>query len=534
MKRKSRRFQAPISGQKKVGFSLNGGLRNQGWVGQGVRGRTLVGTPFRGTTARGAGGCCGTYKKNIVNNKLQVNPGDPGYVKRSNMNTPGFIAATVNDPTPVLNADCENGACPTKWVQSLNSVTHTQGNYIVNKSGESICQMDVSNSGLKDDCGKDCNARSYFIGGKKFYSTLYSKSTSATGAMSSDEYTKTSYKFNNCLPTPPCKAPFPMDLNHTSNCDVNYLTAEEAQAAGALPLDWMNCAKGTTPASSDYTTSSLMGNINSLKSFFENLYNGSYTLCLAGEKETIAGDLFGGVAHPDLSVGDFKHLYAGQADYDSINDVNIKNMIGTVNSLCVDVIGYDAFGQNLGTHTLALIKSDEVSDLSVATYGNTYWPTTNDSQGLRVYGSTVAIQVVFQGDTSTYYLQYEDTSTALTYTSSETSATQFKRAGHNATTSNPSDYRTNSVGVGYLYWIFTTEGVGGGTYNFLRLHSDVLRCNNITNTTDLGFLWTSDLAYCNTVDTGTPYFATDWSENVNVLTTSSGNSTVITSLSPVT
>lgn len=48
LKRKSRRFQARISGQGNNGFSLQGGHRNQGWVGQGSRGRSLTGTPFRG------------------------------------------------------------------------------------------------------------------------------------------------------------------------------------------------------------------------------------------------------------------------------------------------------------------------------------------------------------------------------------------------------------------------------------------------------------------------------------------------------
>ena len=113
LKRKSQRFKAPISGQKPVlngkniapsnGFSLNGPLRNQGWVGQGVRGRSLVRTPFRGMTAMGAGGCCGTYKENIIDNSNvwkndvgypQPNVGDGRYIKRSNMNTPGLIDAT--------------------------------------------------------------------------------------------------------------------------------------------------------------------------------------------------------------------------------------------------------------------------------------------------------------------------------------------------------------------------------------------------------------------------------------------------------
>ena len=38
LKRKSRRFENRISGKDNNGFSLNGGYRNQGWVGQQLSG----------------------------------------------------------------------------------------------------------------------------------------------------------------------------------------------------------------------------------------------------------------------------------------------------------------------------------------------------------------------------------------------------------------------------------------------------------------------------------------------------------------
>ena len=43
-------------------FSLNGGYRNQGWVGQSNISRSLPQTYMRGDTLRGYGGCCGQYK----------------------------------------------------------------------------------------------------------------------------------------------------------------------------------------------------------------------------------------------------------------------------------------------------------------------------------------------------------------------------------------------------------------------------------------------------------------------------------------
>ena len=43
-------------------FSLNGGHRSQGWVGQTTLSRSLPKTPMVGNTPKGSGGCCGTYR----------------------------------------------------------------------------------------------------------------------------------------------------------------------------------------------------------------------------------------------------------------------------------------------------------------------------------------------------------------------------------------------------------------------------------------------------------------------------------------
>ena len=47
-------------------FSINGGHRNQGWVGQTSLSRSIPKTPMRGPTPRGHGGCCGTYPNNMI------------------------------------------------------------------------------------------------------------------------------------------------------------------------------------------------------------------------------------------------------------------------------------------------------------------------------------------------------------------------------------------------------------------------------------------------------------------------------------
>ena len=60
LKRNSRRFKVPISGSSQ-GFSINGGLRNQGRVGQTSLGRANIRGFYKGAFQVGNGGCCGKY-----------------------------------------------------------------------------------------------------------------------------------------------------------------------------------------------------------------------------------------------------------------------------------------------------------------------------------------------------------------------------------------------------------------------------------------------------------------------------------------
>ena len=88
-----------------------------------------------------------------------------------------------------------------------------------------------------------CDNCTYFIGGKKYKPAVYTKNASiygGSGAMSSSSYTKSVLMKKYCLPTPKCKAPFPMAFGR-SGCQIHYKTAEEAIEGGTLPNDWMNC-----------------------------------------------------------------------------------------------------------------------------------------------------------------------------------------------------------------------------------------------------------------------------------------------------
>lgn len=97
LKAKSRRWQAPISGQGEYGFSLNGTRRNIGVIGSGFHGKIkdqAIKTRFRGDTAMGTGGCCGAYKKTISNSGSCLT-NDSSVVKRSVGNTRALINETL-------------------------------------------------------------------------------------------------------------------------------------------------------------------------------------------------------------------------------------------------------------------------------------------------------------------------------------------------------------------------------------------------------------------------------------------------------
>ena len=72
-------------------FSLNGGYRNQGYVGQNLISRSLPKTLMRGDTMRGSGGCCGTYLTRTPIQSAVTSTEDPNIIKSSVIGTEGMI-----------------------------------------------------------------------------------------------------------------------------------------------------------------------------------------------------------------------------------------------------------------------------------------------------------------------------------------------------------------------------------------------------------------------------------------------------------
>lgn len=73
-------------------FSINGGHRSQGWVGQTMLSRSFPRTPMRGPTARGSGGCCGFYPQGTIIQSGVLSTNNPNVIKPSVLDNDGMIA----------------------------------------------------------------------------------------------------------------------------------------------------------------------------------------------------------------------------------------------------------------------------------------------------------------------------------------------------------------------------------------------------------------------------------------------------------
>ena len=144
-------LQLAINNPAIVGFSLNGGTRNIGYVGKDSK-FSKRGTPFRGIHPYGSG----TYPQNksgltyatIAEPVFNVNEvitlgQQSAFIKQSVLSTYGMLRKKFR---------CiYNGQYPNYWVQpnygsSMQSETKSQGNYIHNLKVSNICVEDINNS----------------------------------------------------------------------------------------------------------------------------------------------------------------------------------------------------------------------------------------------------------------------------------------------------------------------------------------------------------------------------------------------------
>lgn len=192
LKRNSRRFQVPVSAN---GFSLNGGHRNQ---------RVFGNTNLSALTSGQYNYCSGN---------------DPTIVKPSTKNTKGFLYSTVNFPTCPTGSTCGGVGAQANWVKNFSPEDRSAGQYIkdVVQTGAATCVTKKVDSGTDKVCLPDCKARSYHIGGKRFYTTYNAKNSGeyGQGAITAGEYLKAGllkYKKYNCNTTIQSIAPLPPAL----------------------------------------------------------------------------------------------------------------------------------------------------------------------------------------------------------------------------------------------------------------------------------------------------------------------------------
>ena len=128
------------------GFSLQGGRRNQGYVGKTYQ-MSKNGTPYYGIFPIGYGGCCGKYPKsqpllNCPEVKVDTRGKQYRYVKQSVISTKGMLEKKYK----WIN----NGQYPNFWVQPVYCNNNLSDNvsqqvYIENKAANAITVNNTNN-----------------------------------------------------------------------------------------------------------------------------------------------------------------------------------------------------------------------------------------------------------------------------------------------------------------------------------------------------------------------------------------------------
>ena len=93
-------------------FSINGGYRNQGWVGQTTLSRSLPKTPMVGNTPKGHGGCCGTYNIGTIVQSAVTSTNNPADIKPSVLSTDGMLDTKyrwIGRPAPYTSVKSSAG-----------------------------------------------------------------------------------------------------------------------------------------------------------------------------------------------------------------------------------------------------------------------------------------------------------------------------------------------------------------------------------------------------------------------------------------
>ena len=128
-------------------FSINGGYRNQGWVGQTTLSRSLPKTPMVGNTPKGHGGCCGTYNIGTIVQSAVTSTNNPADIKPSVLSNDGMIATKyrwIGRPAPYTSVKPSAG-------NNLND----QSDYITQKTKSTINDINRNHPSIPK-CKESC------------------------------------------------------------------------------------------------------------------------------------------------------------------------------------------------------------------------------------------------------------------------------------------------------------------------------------------------------------------------------------------
>jgi hypothetical protein len=125
------------------GFSLNGTLRNQGFVGQTTLSRSLPRTLMRGNVARGYGGCCGQFLKVPIVQSAVISLNNPNVVKPSVVGTKGMLEQKYQ-------------CCHQRVKPDSNQNSNDQGSYVDFLARKTMYNVSLCNIPLKNIKKQSC------------------------------------------------------------------------------------------------------------------------------------------------------------------------------------------------------------------------------------------------------------------------------------------------------------------------------------------------------------------------------------------
>ena len=128
-------------------FSINGGYRNQGWVGQTTLSRSLPKTPMVGNTPKGHGGCCGTYNIGTIVQSAVTSTNNPAVIKPSVLSTDGMLDTKyrwIGRPAPYTSVK-----------SSAENNLNDQSDYITQKTKSTINDINRNHPSIPK-CKESC------------------------------------------------------------------------------------------------------------------------------------------------------------------------------------------------------------------------------------------------------------------------------------------------------------------------------------------------------------------------------------------